>query len=447
MLTQGQFIRQFNEAHREQFNPIFFERNNQDIMDAVKKVILSCEKDKYFTLKVVSMREIYDYEEIYNMLRSYNEGRRKKNNKDQNPYDYIDIKDSDIMLLEVKYFIRHNGTEKQEVNDEHGKRTIDVTDPYCILPVLIALPRFVRKYYFRLNGNYYTSTFQIVDGSTYNNNQVNSTSKKVDCISFKTLFMPIRIYKKFKDMVDFYSKSTIRGIIYGSNIFNNYINCMYYILANYGLYGAMDFLDIRCVYVTKEPINDPSWYSFQRHNVCVCVPKYCFQDPMVQSFVATLYDGITRDATPDDLFNIRYWIRNLGAAYKGGNQMDKGLFVLDSVDGIYDLVTKEELHLPDDYKADIYQILRWIMREFNYLKAKDNIDISLKRLRIGEYIAHTYAAKLSKGIHRVSDSGKRVTLKGVIKAIRTDPMYVINSIINMSNLVSYRDMVCCPMMA
>lgn len=447
-ITQSEFIREFNDSHREKFNSAFFDRDNAEIMDCVKKVILSCEKDKYFTLKVIDMQEIYDYEQIYNILREYQESRRKKNSKDGNFYDYIDIKDSDIMLLVVKYFVRHNGTEKQEVDNPDpevsGKITIDVKDPYTVLTVLIALPRFVNKYYFRLNGNYYTSTFQIVDGSTYNNTSTNNgPNKKADCITFKTLFMPVRIYKRYKDIVDVISKQTIRNIIYGSNIFNNFIDCMYYILANFGLYGTFDFLDIHCIYINNTPTTDPDYYCFERHGIYISVPKFCCQqDPMIQSLVSTIYDAITKDASVDDLFNIRYWIRNLGLAYKGNtNPIDKGLFVLDSIDSIYDIKTYEELHLPEEDKANIYTILRWLMREFNYLKLKDNVDVSRKRVRIAEYIAAIYANKFSKGIHRISDYGKRVTLTGVIKAIRTDPMYVVNNIINMSNLVSYVDLV------
>lgn len=448
-ITQAEFIRMYNDSHREQFNPVYFERNNQDIMDCVKKVIMSCEKDRYFTLNVVRMREIYNYEEIYNTLRNYQETRKKKNAKVENQYDYIDIRDSDIMLLEVIWFVRHNGMEKQETDiiDEDGNKkkvTIDVNDPYSILTTYIALPRFVNKYYFRLNGNYYTSTFQIVDGSTYNNTSTNTgANKKAECNTFKTLFMPVRVYRRFKDMPDLLSKSTIRNTIYGSNIFNNYIDCMYYILANNGLYGTFDFLDIHCIQLrsANDPINSDEWYNFVRHNVCISVPKVCCQDPMVQSLCATIYDAVTKDAIVNDLFDIHYWIRNLGVAYKGGNSLDKGLFVLDSIDGIYDIVTKEELHLPEDSKANIYQILRWIMREFYFIKSKDNVDVTTKRIRIAEYVAAVYANKISKGLHRVSDSGKRVTLNSVIRAIRTDPMYVVNNIINMSNLVSYVDLV------
>ncbi len=447
-MNQAKFARMYNDKHREQFNPIYFQRENQEIMDSIKKVVLSCEKDEYFTLQVKSIREIYNYEEIYNLLREHAETRKKKNAKVDNIFDYINIKDSDIMLLEVKYFVRHNGTEKQEVEvrDNEGKvirkEAVDVKDPYTILTNLIALPRFVNKYYFRLNGNYYTSTFQIVDGSTYNNANVGGSNKKVDSVTFKNLFGAVKIYRKYRDMIDFYSKNNVRNVVYTSNIFKNFVDGMLYILANYGLYGTFDFLDIHCIQIRTEPICDENWYNFNKHNVFISVPKFCLtQDPMVQSLVSTIYSCIGKDTTVNEMFNIRYWIQALGSNCSAGNALDKGLFVLNSVDGVYDKITQEQLHLPDDQKVNIYYILRWLMREFGPLYTKDNIDVTIKRVRIGEYIAHVYATKLARGLQRALESGKRITLNGVIKNIRTDSMYVINNIINMSNLVSYVDLV------
>jgi hypothetical protein len=163
---------------------------------------------------------------------------------------------------------------------------------------------------------------------------------------------------------------------------------------------------------------------------------------MVQSFAATLYGAIGKEATIQYICGPRYWVHALGVSYRAAtNTIDKGLFILDSIDGIYDICTQEELHLPDEKKEDIYQIFRWLMREFYFIHNKDNVDIRIKRRRDGEYIAHVLATKLNKGIRRISEAGKRVTLRSVIAAINIDPMYIINIIIKMSNLVAYRDMV------
>lgn len=436
-MTQSQFMRLYNDTHREDFNPVLFQRSNQDIMDCMKKVILSCERDKYFTLKVMDMKEIYDYEEIINLLRDYEEKKNKKKAKSpkENIYDYIDVKDSDIMLLEVKYLIRHNGVELNQDNNEL------LINPWEILTVLIVLPRFTKKYYFRLNGNYYSDIFQIVDGSTYNN-ITGGKNKKNQCNTFKTIFTPIKMYKLHRDLVDV-SGETVRHTVFVTNInmvFNTFSNCMYFLLANFGYYTCCDFLDIHCIQINNAPIDDKNYYNFQRNGIYVSYPKHCYPDPMVQALAATLVESITNDTKLEDMFDIRHWLITLGAAFKNPS-IDKGLFILDALDGTYDIITKEQIHLPDDMKADIYQILRWLMREFMYIRGKNNVDVSLKRYRIGEPIAAVYARKLITGLSRCADMGKKVTLHSVHKHINTAPMYVINNIINMSNLIAYRDLV------
>ncbi len=445
MLTQAQFMRQYNETHREEFNEKLFERDNEEIIEAIRQVIMSCQRDKYYTLKVLSFDVIYDYEEIYNTLRNYEEKQKKKNSKVENSYDFINIRDTDIILIKVEWLVRHNGVERIE---ENGKTT-EVVNPQEVLEVLIAVPRFRRKYYFRISGNYYTTIFQIVDGSTYNNST--ASNSKVDTVTMKTMFMPIRIFRGFNnkmnrvtlnDKGEIVAGEPIKAIEYQSIIFNNTVNVIYYILAAYGMYGTMNFLQIDCIRITKQPIIADDWYCFEKSGVYVSCYKYCFDnDPMVQSFVATIIDGIRKDL-PDInfLFDQRYWLENLGMAFKNAT-VEKGLFVLDSIDGIYDNITLRDLHLPMIDKENIYCVLRWLMREFSNLRIKENVDVTTKRIRIADYIAAVYAAKLNRGIHRISDLGTRVTLKKVVQAIKTNPMFVVSNISTESNLVSYRDLV------
>ena len=435
MLTQDQFMREFNDSHREKFNPDLFNRSNEEIVEAIRNVVESCYADKYYTLKLLSFNVIYDYEEIYNTLRNHEEKRKKKNSKVDNSYDFINIRDTDIILIRVEWLVRHNGTEKVE---EDGK-TIELVNPEQILEVLIAVPRFRRKYYFRLSGNYYTTIFQIVDGSTYNNST--ASQSKVDTVTMKTMFMPIRIFRGFNTFRDMNTGEVIQAIEYQSIIFNNTVNVIYYILAAYGYYGAQQFLEISCISVDDKPELADDYYCFEKHGIYVSCPKVAFDgDPVVQSFMATILDGIRKDVEVNRLFDQRYWLENLGMAFKNAS-VEKGLFILDSIDRIYDLTTKQDLHLPEVDKENIYCILRWLIREFSNLRTKENTDVRTKRVRIADYIAAVYATKLNKGIHRISDLGSRVTLKKVIQAIYTSPMYIINNISTMSNLLSYRDLV------
>jgi hypothetical protein len=154
----------------------------------------------------------------------------------------------------------------------------------------------------------------------------------------------------------------------------------------------------------------------------------------------SIYDAIDKTTTINDLYNQRFWLKNLGKMFKNAT-VEKGLFILDSIESIYDQITQEQLHLPEDKKNNVYKLLRWLMREFPSLRAKDNVDVTTKKACIAEYVARIYATKLSTGIHRISDMGKKVTLRSVERNIYTNPMYVIKSIMCMNNLVDYVDMV------
>ena len=261
--------------------------------------------------------------------------------------------------------------------------------------------------------------------------------------------MPIRIFRGFNDKMrplmlndkgEIVLGKEVKNIEYQSIIFNNTVNVLYYILAAYGFYGAMNFMEINCIRVEREPNLADDWICFEKNGIYISCYKPCFEDPVVQSFVTTIYDGIRKDTTIEQLYDQRYWLVNLGLAFKNAT-VEKGLFVLDSIDGIYDDITKKDIHLPMKDKENIYCILRWLIREFSNLRIKENTDVSTKRLRIADYVAAVYATRLNKGIHRISDLGTRVTLKKIIQAVYTNPMYVVNNVSTMSNLVSYRDLV------
>lgn len=431
---QAQWIHDFNDQYIPQFNPELFKKEDSAMIDAISKVIYSCEKEKFFTIKVLSIETITDYEEIYNLLRIHAEQRKKKNSKDPNQYDYIQIRDSDIMLLKVTYFLQKNGVERMKINNQD----VDVENPHQNLEVLIELPRYVNKYYYRLQGNLYVPFNQIVDGSTYNNS-TNSSSKH-DNVTLKTLFMSVRIYRMYKELLDVNSKETIKSIVY-TLFFSAHVNVMFYFFAKYGYYGTMEWFHINFISITEEPITDPKYYSFKKHNLYINCPIEMFDEAIVQSLVSTLYDGIMRDTKLSDIYRWDYWFLIIGHAY-GQMTLDKGISVLDSLESIYDINTKESLRLPEEVKKDIYHVLRWVLTEFPALRAKDNIDVSIKRRRqADEYAAHIYAMQLTKGIRRISDMGKKVKLKQIVSAVYTKPDHVISQIILMSNLVSYSNMV------
>lgn len=419
MHSQAELIRGFNDNYRPKFNEAFFDRKNEDIINELKNVVLSCQRDKFFTIKVKNFRVVESYEEILKLLHDYEEGVYKKNKKKENMYDYIDIKSSDIILLVVTYYLRFGDEEE----------TLDV---------YIVVPRIVDKYYFRINGNIFSAMYQIVDASTYNNS---TTSAKKSCVTLKTMFMPIRVYRENVDLKNI-SKQHIRCAHYTSQIFNKTFSLSKYFLAKFGLYGAMKFLGIDgMIDVSSTYIDDPeNFYVFEKNAVYITVPKYVFdRDEVVQGVTKVIYDAIDKDTTANQIRTHEFWLAKLGEEFKS-NTIEKGLAILDSLESIYDISTKNGIHLPEEKKADIYCILRWMMGDFISLKNKSNLDISTKTIRYSGYIASLYAMKLSKGIYRVSDGGKRANLSYLKKAICIHPNYLMSAI-SRCTLVTYRNMV------
>lgn len=425
--NQAEWIHKYNDEHRPQFNDDLFVRDDYEVIEALKNVILSCQRDKYFTIKVMNFTVVEDYEQIYNILFDYEQKKidRNKNNskKIENPYKFINIKDTDMMLLIVDYYI--------SVNDPNNFKE-------DTLQVIIEVPRIVDKYYYKISGNYYSAIYQIVDGSTYNNTTSNS---KKQSVTFKTLFMPIRLYRNQHEDSDI-NYEPVHFTSYTSRIFNKNVPIMEYFLAKFGLYGAIDYLGLSgSLFICGEMdgVDSSDRYCFNESDVYIYTPKVLFDNDIVlQCFIYTILKNLKYNLTVNSkvlvpgynsIMNINYWLISLATRFNSNPMVDKGLSILNSLESIYDIETKKSLRLDPWDKEDIYSILRWMTREFPNLRLKDNADISIKKIRRPEYIASIYATKISKGIYIASDNKRQIKVEDIKKYIRVEPDFLISAII------------------
>lgn len=421
MISQTEMIHDFMEAYAEPFNPKLFERKTEDIVTELKKVILSCQRDNYFTLKVTNFEIIDDYETMMNLLcKQQGDTLNKRRKKKVNSYEYVDLKDTDCILMKVTYYIQ-------------------VKDKYEYLTVYILIPIIVNKYYFRIYGNLYSAMYQIVEGSTYNNNTSNSTKQS---ITQKILFQPVKLFRND------YKLTSVDGeeykcISYAAYAFTKSINVFKYFFAKYGLLEGLNFVGIsQSVMLSKEepPSNDKrDLIVFNISDFYISTPKMIFEnDPVTQSAIKAIIDEAVKYSRPlDQILLTENWLLSLGMEF-GNKSPDKGRDILNSVDGLYDLATKEIMHLPYNQKKDMFHVLRWMVREFPSLRVKDNLDVTLKRLRMAEYIASLYAMKLIQGIYRLSDMKAKIKLESIRKVLLIKPTYLIESACK-CNLINYRN--------
>ena len=62
-MKQAEMIYKYNYDNRPRFNKELFNRNEDDIIEALKDIILSCQRDSVFTIRVESFEVIDNYDQ------------------------------------------------------------------------------------------------------------------------------------------------------------------------------------------------------------------------------------------------------------------------------------------------------------------------------------------------------------------------------------------------
>lgn len=434
MEEQREFISKYNDKTREKFNDFFFNKSDDDIIEDLKKMILSCQRDRYFIIKVKSFEIIDNYATIMNIL--YNTVAERK----------VFLKDSALRLLKVNYYIQYG--------EEHKD-----------LEVYIAVPRVFEGSYMMLNGNMYIPLYQLVDGSTYNN--TTAKNSKTETITLRSISTA-----SAKMIRNFYTMKAADGepvemTSYSVNLFQRKVPVMNYFLAKFGFYGTLDvfgftgMVSIEKIRTAKEYKERPDCYTFitKGHKglyYVVYCNKYFFDNERVlQSLIYCLIESLKKMAyaTYDDgMYSTDFWISALGLNFvnKPEQMYDMGNSILYSLKTMYDITTKENIRLPEKDKSDIYHILKWMATEFTKLRLKSNTNVINKRIRWSEWIASLYIAKINTGLFRISEINKKnkrkdkENLKKIEQAINIRPLFLLSCIMRNSlkgfvNMVNDRD--------
>lgn len=429
MITQREFIKRFTEKTTIPFNGDLFVRSDDDIVEHLKKIILSCQTSNgIFAVKVKGFELIEGYTNVQETLKEYysknNNRNRKKGAADENQYNYINLKDSIIKILVVDYHLEAKGQEEN-------------------LRVLIMIPEVVKKFYFYLNGNYYLPMYQIVDRSTYNST---SAKNEKDYITQKTNFQPINIYRHVYEL-NTSDGETVPATEFDCNIFKKTFPAALFLFARYGLTGALRELGLDKIFVFTSDDkfkDDPEILTFipnTNTNIHINVPKSIYKNnQLVQHIVYTLCMRTDKNLSLNGLFDTEYWVGKLGETFSVANKLIKGHSILRSFESILDFNIQEQLRLPWTAKKDMFCVLMWMLKEYSSLRERDTLDVTKKKLRYGEYIAATYAKTLNSKIYRLSNNGNRVDIDYIRKNLDIQPDYLIKELTR-SQLIAFRNAV------
>lgn len=429
-MNQAEFIAAYQNEAGAKFNEKLFIKDENEIIEFLKKIILACERNRVYLIKVVGFKVVEDLDEIKHTIIEYEREKfenrkRKKDTFNEEYFNTIDLRSTAFKLLVVKYYV-------------------SIANEYKYFTVLIKIPRIINRYYFLIYGKQYLALNQVIDASTYNNST--GKTKKKQSIAFRTIFMKTVMYRGFHQMktVD---KEPLRVTYYTSKIFTKEVLSFKYLFAKFGFFEALDFMNMRdCIEISdKDPKND-EWYTFCRSgkHIYISCPKVLFDNqPAVQSMIYTVWKTLAKDADYKEYHLRRFWLKSLGGDF-GNPSIDKGIGILDSFENIYEDIIRSGLHLPDDKKRDMYDILKWLIGNYTELRNKDNNDISTKRIRWALYLACHYSAAIVKGLYRIADTNSKsadYSIDAIRKAIVTDPDILLKELSCGNKLVISKNIV------
>lgn len=427
-------IYKYSKLHREDFNDELFRRDEKDFINDLMKIISSVAEPtnvnvnrKKVFIGVNYFNVIEDYREVRNILHELESEENRRNKRiDYNIYDYINLKDSLVVLLEVNYHVEVDGN----------------MDDFS---VYIEIPKVYNKYYIRIDGTEYNLLYQISDASTYNNS---SSKKKLRSVSFRQEFQRHVVYeKKMKvNQVSYNGNGNItpipvQAIVYTTDLFGNNIPIIKYFLAKYGVSGTMTKLEFPpdiVITFGKPEFPNPHYISFyNKDGLFVSVPYMFWENmPVLQSFVYTILTNAPKKMTMlEELYDRNHWLASLGGDFKS-KTVEKGELMLDSVNRNFSLIMQDGLKLPYEDKATFYDVLKWQMYEFEALYNKNNYDMTYKKLRLSAYVAGFYAAKLTRNL--ISSINASSTLEKVSKSLKIPHGYILDCL-KSSKLVAYKN--------
>ncbi len=359
-------------------------------------------------------------------------------------YEYLtDESKFDLTLVNKKYQKRRKGKKYSDNNmDISISRfdklilhfTINYNGEQRKVSRWILLPKQYKNCYYLINGNKFYPIYQLVDSSTYSGR---------DKITLKTLLMPTVIKRKIEMFKLVNDNKDVEIPYYIFKLFKKESPILLYYLATFGFTKTIKYFGfkgiIKMVDEVKDDLDDYYYIKCNNNLYIKCIKFFFDADSFTASMCAMLKVVMTgRKGTIDTIDDIGMWLTKLGSCFTATttNQKEKGKNVLLSFRRILDDTTKKHLKLKPKNKRDMYSLVRWMLRNFQDIKLKDNLDLKNKRLRLAEYIAGYFSRKISYMTYRILNRNKLLDLDYIESCLQIQPNEIINKLIK-SPLLRY----------
>ena len=417
MTTQSALMARVSETHAQPFTPGIMGRD-EDRLALLTDIFKTPEALGY--IELLSLRIESDESKIgYTRAPDGTMVRRWKSSE---------IDSSRLEEVQLKYRIRFDDEEE-------------------IIERAFAIPKLVDGTFFHLRGSTYFPIYQIADRGT-------SVSRSQ--YSLKTLLMPIQFIHRQVVLKDI-NKNELAATEFRLNMFKRKLNVLEYYVAKWGLENAVrywgyewdnDLALLSPEYAAEvgKPMKDlldeyaETCYIFKvGKNSFLIANKNSFTDKNAYNFLHMICSFLKNCRFPDVVEHAVYQDR-FGGIFTKNNTLEKCESVLFSFERILDKSTQKSLsNVPEEDRADTYAVIRYILREFETSRWKDDQSLENKRLQCWEYILNPLLLLLSSSAYRVINT-RALTMKILTSIFNFSYMFLIKRIL-VNDFVRYNG--CC----
>ena len=299
----------------------------------------------------------------------------------------ISIEESRLDLIEARFKIEWEG-EKKEVK------------------LHLFIPKLVDDFFFLLNGNRYYAILQIADKNWYSVR---------NGIFLKTLLMPLGVRHKSMT-IEAESGNEYTGKVFvldffktKSNNINSFKNFFVYFFIKYGFDETMRLMGLEdevCVFDGKGvDTSDEDYEYFAVHeNVMVAVLRERMQeDENFRNIIVSLCNALEATKKISNLENKDFWKRRILTSPTA--KLDKADKSIASLERILDERTKKNLReIPEGEKDSTFDVVRYMVWNYEAIHRMDGLDIYTRRIRLYEYLIFPLLIKWSEIAVRILNS-------------------------------------------
>jgi hypothetical protein len=324
----------------------------------------------------------------------------------------VPIEESRLDLILARFKLEING-EKKEVT------------------LKLFIPRLVDDFFFQLNGNRFYATLQIADKNWY-------TVR--NGVYLKTLLMPLGIryrpgvataadgteYEGKVFLIDFFKTKT--------NNLAAFKNFFFHFFVKFGFEGALEKLGVEDRIALIDPENpvtaDEDVEVLEIHKgVMIAVCRESLKtDRAFRNIVVTLCDALSHAKRVQSVLTPDFWRRRILNSPTA--KIEKADKTIASLERVLDERTKKNLReLQPEQKATSFDVVSYMVNNFDELSEIDGVDLYSRRVRLVEYLLFPLLLKWSDIAVRILNS-RNVDMKRletVFSNIR--PMFLIKKLV------------------